>query len=666
MSNFQTTKSKTRPTTYKHQRVKNLPVSAVRINDTFWAPKLNVIREVTAHDVLNKFESDGALRNFDFVIVGEGGYHSGEPWFDGLIYETIRGISDILAVHYDEVLDKRVDMIIEKVALAQSAVGDGYINTYTLLDRPNQRWGDNGGNLRWQHDVYNAGCLVEAAVHHYKATGKTTLLEVGVKFANHMCDHMGPPPKRNIVPAHSLPEEALLKLYQLAIDEPALAKILNTPFEASDYLDLVTFWIGNRGNYEDRPCWGEYAQDHKPVLEQEEAVGHAVRATLLYTGLAAYHLSTGDPNYLETAKKLWNNIAHQKSHISGGVGAVHNEEKFGQNYELPDDGYLETCAGVGMGYFSWNLFLATGESQYIDTLETILYNILLAGRSMNGHKYFYENPLVSNGGHNRWEWHSCPCCPPMIVKMLPELPAFIYAHDEDGAFVNLYVEGEVDMEIGGMGVKLSQQTDYPWEGSIGITVKPEREARFQVRLRIPGWCENYAIRVNNELTQYSVENGYAVINRVWGLSDVIVLELDLNVDLIEAHPYVTTHENMVAIKRGPMLYCLESMDNERYVIKRGMAQYTRESLDKGKGLKRLLPEQPVFETDYVKDFFDGAVIVHTKDADNQDLIAIPYPYWNNRSRGAMNIWLQYEKLNELSGWENQLYRKIPLNTVSLN
>ena len=660
MSATRTVRGSMSPTTFKYQRVRNLPVSAVTINDAFWSPKLNVIQNVTVHDVLNKFESDGAMRNFDFVSEGENGYHCGEPWCDGLIYVTIRGISDILAVHDDEALDQRVDEIIEKVARAQRAVGDGYINTYTLLDRPNQRWGDNGGNLRWQHDVYNAGCLVEAAVHHYKATGKTTLLEVAVKFANHMSDLMGPPPKRNIVPAHSLPEEALLKLSQLAVDEPELAEVMNVTFDASNYLDLVTFWIGNRGNFEDRPAWGEYAQDHKPVLEQDEAVGHAVRATLLYTGVTAHYLSTGEPGYLETAKKLWDNIAYQKSHISGGVGAVHNEEKFGKNYELPDDGYLETCAGVGMGYFSWNLFLATGEGRYIDTLETILYNILLAGRSMNGHKYFYENPLVSSGGHNRWEWHSCPCCPPMIVKMLPELPAFVYAYDEDGAFVNLYAEGEAELKIQDLGVKLKQQTAYPWDGSVGITVMPEREAHFQIRLRIPGWCESYSIRVNSEPVDFSVNNGYAVIEREWGRNDVIRLELDMPIDLIEAHPNVTTHANKVAIKRGPMLYCLESMDNERSVIKRGMAQYTRESLDKGKGLKRQLPQQPVFEVEYVKDFFDGAVIVRTKDAENNALIAIPYPYWNNRSRGAMNIWLQYEKRNELDGWENRLYRKVQI------
>ncbi|MBD2871678.1 glycoside hydrolase family 127 protein [Paenibacillus arenilitoris] len=646
-------------TTFKHQRIRNLPVGAATITDGFWSPKLEVLRNVTAHDVLNKFESDGALRNFDFVSEGKGGYHSGEPWFDGLIYETIRGISDILAVRRDEALDRRVDAIIEKVARAQRAVGDGYINTYTLLDRPNQRWGDNGGNLRWQHDVYNAGCLVEAGVHHYKATGKTTLLVVAVRFANHMSELMGPPPKRNIVPAHSLPEEALLKLHQLAVDEPELAGAMNVPFEAQAYLELVTFWIGNRGRFEDRPAWGEYAQDHKPVLEQDEAVGHAVRATLLYTGLTALHLATGQENYLETAKKLWDNIAYRKSHISGGVGAVHEEEKFGRDYELPDNGYLETCAAVGMGYFSWNLFLATGEGRYIDALENIVYNILLAGRSMNGHKYFYENPLVSNGGHNRWEWHSCPCCPPMIVKMLPELSAFIYACDEGGAFVNLYIEGEAGMEIGGMGVKLAQRTAYPWDGSVDLSVSPEREARFQVRLRIPGWCGKHVIRVNGEAAEYRVDNGYAVLERQWTPGDVIRLELDMPVDLIEAHPNVTTHANKVAIKRGPMLYCLESMDNERYAIKRGMAQYTRESLNKGKGLKRQLPERPAFETEFVKDFFDGAVIVRTQDADNDELLAIPYPYWNNRSRGAMNIWLQYEKPSGLEGWENRLYRKVP-------
>ncbi|MBM7564998.1 glycoside hydrolase family 127 protein [Paenibacillus sacheonensis] len=658
MSN-QTTLAPMRPTTYEYQTIRNLPVRAVSIDDSFWGPKLKVLRDTTVHDVLNKFEQDGTLRNFDFVAAGAGpeSYHSGEPWFDGLLYETIRGISDILAVHPDEALDRRVDAIIAKIAAAQQAVGDGYINTYTLLDRPNQRWGDNGGMLRWQHDVYNAGCLIEAAVHHYRATGKTSLLEVAVRFANHMSGLMGPPPKRNIVPAHSLPEEAVLKLYQLALDEPELADRLSLPFEASDYLNLAAFWIHNRGNHEGRVSHdGEYAQDHKPVLEQDEAVGHAVRATLLYAGLTSLYLSTGEAPYLETARKLWDSIAYRKSHITGGVGAIHHDEKFGGDYELPDDGYLETCAGAGLGFFSWNLFLATGESRYIDKLETILYNIVLAGRSMNGHKYFYENPLVSDGGHNRWEWHSCPCCPPMIIKLLPEMASYIYAQDANGAYVNLFIASESTLRIGEMPVRLKQQTRYPWDGAVEISVMPEREAKFDVRVRIPEWCARYDIAVNGEAAACHIMNGYAVLNRTWGKDDVIRVDFELSVDLIGAHPNVTTHAGRAAIRRGPMLYCLESMDNERY--DNGVVNYAREALDKQVRLNRKLPRSPVFETRYDADFFDGAVILRTQDADGRPLMAIPYPYWNNRSRGTMDIWLAYDHAPSLDGWDNKLYRKV--------
>jgi DUF1680 family protein len=645
-----------KPTTYKYQSVYNIPVQSVRIQDTFWEPKLKVLREVSAYDVLNKFENDGALRNFEFVAGEEGGFHSGEPWFDGLIYETIRGISDILAANYDEQLDQRVDDIIALITRAQAAGDDGYLNTYTQLDRPGQRWGENGGFLRWQHDVYNAGCLVEAAVHHYKATGKTSLLQVAAQFSNHMSGIMGPPPKRNIVPAHSLPEEAMLKLYQLALDEPELAAVMNIPFEASDYLELATFWIHNRGNHEGRYSHaGEYAQDHKPVLEQEEAVGHAVRATLLYTGLTALYLTTGEERYLETARKLWDNISYQKSHITGGVGAVHHDEKFGANYELPDNGYLETCAGAGMGFFSWNLFLATGESRYIDKLETILYNIVLAGRSMDGHKYFYENPLVSRGGHNRWEWHGCPCCPPMIIKILPELASYIYAYDKQGAYVNLYIGSESEFMIGDVPVTLKQQTNYPWAGAVGITVTPERESAFSIRLRIPEWCEAYTILVNDQAVSFELENGYAVLNRVWSAGDQIDLDLDLSVHLVEVHPNVTTHADRAAIRRGPVLYCLESMDNERYV--NGTLQYTREALNE-KHMDRKLPQNPEFETEFDAGFFDGAVIIRTTDEAGQPITAVPYPYWNNRSRGTMVLWLQHEHPVRQEGWENQLYRRI--------
>ncbi|WP_049790057.1 glycoside hydrolase family 127 protein [Paenibacillus sp. JDR-2] len=645
-----------KPTTYKYQTVNNVPVQAVRIQDAFWEPKLKVLHEVTAYDVLHKFENDGAMRNFDFVAEGTGGFHSGEPWFDGLVYETIRGISDILAVSQDERLGGRVDDIIEKIVRAQEAGGDGYLNTYTQLDRPGQRWGENGGFLRWQHDVYNAGCLIEAAVHHYKATGKTTLLKAAVQYANHMSGIMGPPPKRNIVPAHSLPEEAVLKLYQLALDEPELGAVMKVPFIAPNYLELATFWIHNRGNHEGRYSHGgEYAQDHKPVLEQEEAVGHAVRATLLYTGLTALYLCTGEVPYLETAKKLWDNISHQKSHVTGGVGAVHHDEKFGANYELPDNGYLETCAGVGMGFFSWNLFLATGESRYIDKLETIIYNIVLAGRSMDGHKYFYENPLVSKGGHNRWEWHSCPCCPPMIMKLMPELASYIYAYDGKGAFINLYIGSESELLIGDVPVTVKQQTNYPWSGAVGITVTPERDAEFDLRLRIPEWCGQYAIRVNDQAANYELENGYAVLHRVWSPGDRIQLELDMPVHLVEVHPNVTTHADKAAIRRGPVLYCLESVDNEK--AENGSILYTREALRENH-MDRKLPLQPVFETEHDASFFDGAVIIRTTDADGRPITAVPYPYWNNRSRGTMVLWLQHEHPVNQEGWENKLYRRL--------
>lgn len=659
------------PTTYKYQQITNVPLTNIKISDKFWAPKLNVLQNVSVNDVLDKFESDGAVQNFDFVGDDKGGFHSGEPWYDGLIYETIRGISDLIAVNYDAEIDNRLDEIIKKVAKAQDAVGDGYINTYTLLDRPHQRWADNGGNLRWQHDVYNAGCLVEAGVHHYKATGKTSLLKVAVKFANHMSDLMGPPPKRNIVPAHALPEEALLKLYQLAIDEPALAEKLDDVFDADKYLALAKFWIDNRGNYEGRNSHKEYAQDHKPILEQDEAAGHAVRATLLYTGLSVLYLTTGEKQYLDTAKVLWENIEYKKSHISGGVGAVHFDEKFGENYDLPDDGYLETCAGVGMGFFSWNLFLATGEGKYIDTLENIIYNILLAGQSLNGRKYFYENPLVSDGGHNRWEWHSCPCCPPMYMKMLPEIPSYVYASDQEGVFVNLYIEGEGEIKNDDLEVMLKQETEYPWDGAVGIKVYPQQTSPFKIRLRIPKWNEEFSVSVNGEQIKNVVEkDGYVVLDRNWESGDIIQINLEMPVMLMEAHPYVKTHTDRVAIKRGPILYCLESMDNDRQTIRRGDVLYTRESLDKG-ALHRELSRSPLFELEYVNDFYreNEATIIHTKDREGNDMIAIPYAYWNNRSRGAMNVWLQYEHTmqqeEDLCDWKNTLYKQIDLSHHSL-
>lgn len=328
---------------------------------------------------------------------------------------------------------------------------DGYLNTYTQLIEPDHRWGFNGGLLLFQHDVYNAGMLVDEGVHYYKATGKTTLLNVSVIFANYMYQEMGPAPKKNIVPTYSGPEEALIKLQWLFKNESSVKSKMSESVNEDDYYDLAKFWLEGRGNhislplwsewdnesaeqwirankYDDpkygdhiRPTWGDYAQDSIPVLEQKTIEGHAVRSTLLATGVTAAAIENRDPRYIQTASTLWDNMAGHRMFVTGGVGAIADDEKFGSDFFLPNDAYLETCAAVGAGFFSQRMNQLMGDGKYMDEYERVLYNNVLTGILLAGDQYTYQNPLTAEH-HNRWEWHGCPCCPPMFLKMVSQIP----------------------------------------------------------------------------------------------------------------------------------------------------------------------------------------------------------------------------------------------------
>ncbi|WP_440134706.1 glycoside hydrolase family 127 protein, partial [Chitinophaga sancti] len=418
-----------------------LPLTQVSVNDPFWSPKLATWSHKTVYDVLNKLEGKyepdrqdlvdekqklghtrNAFHNFDLVAQGKKdiGTHDGPPWYDGLVYESIRGAADLLVQYPDPTLEQQLDGYITRIAAAQAADPDAYLNTYTTLVNSNKRW----QNERWQHDLYNAGMLVEAGVHYYKATGKTTLLTVAVKMANYIYTQMGPAPKANIIPGHGGPEEAFLKLYQLFKDHPALK--LAVPVTPDHYLSTALFWITDRGHYNNpdgstRESYGAYNQDQSSVFEQQTIEGHAVRATLLATGITTAALLNHDPAYITTADNYWNNMAGKRTFITGGQGAIPEDEKFGPDYYLPESAYLETCAAVGAAFFSEKMNELKEDGKYMDEFERVIYNNLLAGVSQDGTHYFYENPLTATH-RSRWVWHDCPCCPPMFLKMIGALP----------------------------------------------------------------------------------------------------------------------------------------------------------------------------------------------------------------------------------------------------
>lgn len=651
-------------------------IKDVKVTDSFWQPKLKQWSSTTANDVLDKFERDNVPGNFIKVANGDRDTHNhaGLPWFDGLIYESIRGIADLMVQNPDAALKARTDSIIDKIALAQASEPEGFINTYTQLTENDHRWGENGGLLRWMHDVYNSGMLVEAGVHYYKATGETKLLEVATKVANLMSEYMGPAPKHNIVPAHSGPEEALVKLYQLYTSEPELKEHINAPVDADSYLRLAEYWIDSRGDHcglpnwggwgndeaekwikantyadttlygtHSRPSFGPYAQDSIPLTEQQTIEGHAVRATLYLTGVAAAATVDGNQDYIDAAKRLWDNMAGRRMYVTGGVGAISFDEKFGADYYLPSEAYLETCAAVGAGFFSQRLNELTGDARYMDEYERTLYNGVLTGISLSGDNYTYQNPLNSTS-HSRWEWHGCPCCPPMFLKFMGAMPGFIYSHKGNDLFVNLYAGSSVTIPADGTDVKLTQSTNYPWQSMVTVEVEPEKEAEFAINLRIPGWARSEenahglynsltpgqaSVAVNHEEVPVVMHDGYARIERKWKKGDVVELVLPMTPRFIIADKAVEDLKDQVAIAVGPLIYCLEGCDNE------DLAEL---SIDASKPLKF---------SEIINDL-DNATSVQgtatTADGTERAFTAIPYYLLGNRTKGApYKVWMPVKK-----------------------
>jgi len=669
-------------------------IAQVRVDDPFWSPRFDQWRTVTVNDVFDKFEGKynpqgdpqlerdlkqldatrDAFRNFDLVAQGKRGIgkHSGPPWYDGLVYETIGGASDFLLRYKDAELETRIDGYIDRIAAAQASDSTGYINTYTQLMEPAHRWGFNGGMLRWQHDVYNSGMLLEAGVHYYKATGKTKLLNIAVKVANCMVAEMGPLPKKNVVPAHSGPEEAAMKLYWLFKNEPALKQKLDVPVNEQDYYDLSTFWIENRGHhvglplwktwgndsaerwikearYDDpkygehrRPTWGDYAQDSIPVFQQKTIEGHAVRATLLATGIAATALENQDPKYIGTASTLWDNMVGNRMFITGGVGAIAHDEKFGSNFFLPNNAYLETCAAVGVGFFSQRMNQLKLDGKYIDEFERALYNNILTGISASGKNYTYQNPLTSDV-HHRWEWHDCPCCPPMFLKIVSAVPDFIYLYKDNKLYVNLFIGNEATLNHNNEKINLKMTTQYPWNGKVELLVSPTSEVNIPINIRIPNWAigeENpfglynskssspVSVKVNGETVKVAPVNGYVSIDRTWKSGDKIELELPMTPRFVYANEQVNDLAGQVAIASGPVIYCLEKNMNRE--------------LD-----KVTINTAGPLELKYSPDVLGGVNVVtgHGFTAENDDVSFTAIPYFaigNIKTGDSYKVWMKYK------------------------
>jgi len=624
----------------KDYPVKPVPFTQVHLNDQFWAPRLETNRDVTIPYAFKKCEETGRVNNF--AIAGglmEGEHRGSYPFDDTDVYKILEGASYALMLHPDPELDKYLDGLIVKIAAAQEE--DGYL--YTSRTNHSKRLMNWFGEKRWSklsgsHELYNAGHMYEAAVAHYQATGKRTFLNVAVRNADLIASVFSPD-KRRDPPGHQIIEMGLARLYRATGSEK--------------YLELAKFFLDERGHAHGRRLYGEYSQDHKPVIEQSEAVGHAVRASYMYSGIADIAALTGDSDYLKAINRIWENVVSKKLYITGGIGARGAGEAFGRNYELPNmSAYCETCAAIGNVYWNHRLFLLHGDAKYIDVMERTLYNGLISGVSLGGKLFFYPNPLESHGQHRRSPWFGCACCPGNITRFVASVPGYAYAHRDDVLYVNLFASGNATVRVGKNTVGITQETRYPWDGAVRMTVDPERSAEFAIYVRIPGWARNQPVpsdlyrymsksdeeavlKVNGKRVALDLEKGYARVRRTWKMGDEVELNLPMPIRRVLAHEKVEDDRGKVALERGPIAYCAEWPDNKD-----------------GHVLNLLLPDDSPLKSDYRKDMLNGVVVIRGKafgvkrgdDArplvkTKQDFVAIPYYAWAHRGRGEMAVWL---------------------------
>lgn len=637
--------SQTRKADYPVQPV---PFTSVHLSDVFWAPRIETNRAVTIPAAFQQCELTGRVDNFERAAKALRGEEltnkkpPGYPFDDTDLYKVIEGASYSLSVHPDPKLDAYVDSLIAKIAAAQEP--DGYLYTTRTIDPQHPHpW---AGKERWEmerndsHELYDLGHLYEAAVAHYQATGKRSLLDVALKSANLLTNTFGPG-KRSIWPGHQITEMGLAKLYRVTGEEK--------------YLTLAKFMLDERGpnpGEKTNPRGLEYNQAQQKVIEQTEPVGHAVRAVYMHSGMADVAAMTGDEAYLKAIDTIWENTVKYKLYLTGGIGASGAGEAFGKHYELPNmQAYNETCASVGLDFWNHRLFLLHGDAKYIDVMERTLYNGLISGVSLDGKTFFYPNPLESIGQHARQEWFGVACCPGNITRFMASVPGYIYAHRADTLYVNLYAGGTADVDLPGGKVKMAQETRFPWDGAVKITVTPASARQFAIDVRIPGWAHNEVvpsdlyrfldkpsapatIKVNGRPVTVTLDKGYVTINRTWRPGDIVELNLPMPVRRVVANEAVEADRDRVALQRGPIVYAAEWPDNPN-----------------GKVRNIVIPDSATLTSEFRPDLLRGVQVVKgasfglAKNADGtlkkteQPFVAIPYSTWANRGRGQMAVWL---------------------------
>jgi len=627
--------------------IRPVPFTRVHVADEFWAPKMETNRAVTVPFALGKNEETGRVDNFRKAAGLMKGPFQGKRYNDSDVYKVMEGAAYTLMLHPDPKLDQSLDELIAVIAKAQEP--DGYLYTTRTIDpgKPApgagpERW----SNLRVSHELYNVGHMYEAAAAHFLSTGKRSFLDIAVKNADLLVRTFGPG-KRRAFPGHQEIESGLSKIFRVTGNRA--------------YLDLAKFFLDERGYYFQGPKHAaddpfnvydsdEYMQNHKPVLEQAEAVGHAVRAMYMYAGMADVAALGGYLDYVAAIDRLWADVVGRKMYLTGGVGARSTSEAFGDAYELPNrTAYTETCAAIGNALWQQRLFLLHGEAKYADVLERVMYNGLISGVALDGMSFFYQNPLEADGKTKLYQdqvgrapWFEVSCCPPNMTRFLPSVPGYIYAVKDDVLYVNLFMANTATIDLSGRKIALRQETRYPWDGTIKISVDPEGEGEFTLNIRIPGWARNEpvpsdlyrfldenaeapSLKINGSAAAIILDKGYAGILRAWKRGDVVELSLPMPVRRIVAKAEVQADLGRIAVQRGPLVYCAEGVDNGGHV------------------LDLAIPDTAPLTAEFRPDLLRGVAVlkgmgVTAAGLKDREIVLVPYYAWANRGAGEMAVW----------------------------
>ncbi len=611
-----------------------IPVRNVELTDSFWLPMIRTIQKTTIQYAFDKCYQEGRMDNF--LIAGgkmEGKTKGKMPFDDTDLYKIIEGASYSLISNPDSTLEAYLDSIIGIIKTGQEP--DGYLTTWFTIDPASPpAWWVKPSTFRWEneissHELYNSGHLFEAASAHYLATGKRNFLDIALKNADLLAANFGPD-KNYTVPGHQIVETGLIKLYRITHDQK--------------YLKLAKFFLDERGDSLHHKLYGAYNQDHCPVIDQDEVVGHAVRGVYMYAAMTDIAAICNDSAYRKAVDRLWENMVTKKLYITGGIGARHDGEAFGDNYELPNlTAYSETCAAIGSVYWNHRLFLLTGDVNYADIIERTLYNGLISGISTNGTLFFYPNPLESDGKYTfnhgsctRQEWFDCSCCPTNLIRFIPSMPDLIYAVGQDDVYVNLYVSNKARIELGKTKLDIIQETNYPWEGKIKIIINPGKSGKFTMNLRVPYWMRNQAVPgdlykyvetkspefqlfINGKEEVPTIDNGYLKITRKWSAGDSIEINFPMEVKQVVANELVADDTGKVALEYGPFVYCAEEKDNADLIDDLVVTNDMKFSIEK-------------------KNDLFGGINVISGETNQASYLFIPYYLWSNRGAGKMKVW----------------------------